>query len=91
MATKEERKKMYDFFLKETPDKGCMLCKVVYEDKMFDLDEKKEVKYTRTDYFLVEKRKVSNGDIFLLNGNLSYDYEFLFDKDWKIIYKHIEG
>ena len=42
-------------------------------------------------HFIVAVRvKISNGDMFLLNGRFYYDYSFMFEPDkWKVIYKKV--
>ena len=85
--TQEEKKpymqKMWDFLMKEVPDVGCMVCKVDYVDENY-----KGEKYPKTEYFLIEKHKIASGYMFIINSHFWYDYDFLFDEKWEIIYKH---
>ena len=88
--TETERKectdKMFDFLMKETPERGCMVCKVVYE-----VEDWNGEKRPRTNYFLIEKKKITGGYTFIINGRFWYDYDHLFNEKWKIIYKHYDS
>lgn len=79
------KKKMYDWLMDETPANGCMVCKVVYEDTDY-----KDEKWERTEYFLVQRKEIQDGCMFIINGRFWYDYDFLFCHDWEILYKHYE-
>lgn len=66
-----------DFLEKETPGEGgCMLCEGINEK-------------SKTEFFLVQRRHASNGDIFVVNSYFHYDYAFLWNEEnpWKILYK----
>ena len=83
---KEAMDKFYDFLMKESPDKGCMVCSVTEKRESVIDGEEKEI----TRYYTIEKRKVANGYMFIINGRFWYDYEWLYDHEWKILYKHYE-
>lgn len=68
-----------EFLDKECPKEGG--CMVV---------EFQEVGKNRPTYFLCERFKAANGDMFLLSGQFYFDYEFLWEeteREWNIIYK----
>ena len=55
---------------------------------LFELGNESETSFNR--YMVAVRIKISNGDMFLLNGRFYHDYEHMFDKDkWKAIYKKV--
>jgi len=86
MNEKELAKNMEEFFLKETPDDGCMVCRVKHPVVLYSGEEKEVI-----EYFLITKKEVSNGKMIFINSRFWFDYHFLFEFAWEIIYKHIEG
>lgn len=80
------KEKFYDFLERECPEKGCMVCSVKEKRKNVLSGEEREV----TNYYIIEKHKIANGNIFNINGRFWYDYEWLFDLEWKILFKHYE-
>lgn len=87
MENKEEaRNKFHDFLMKETPDKGCMVCSVT--EKKYNVIDGKEKETIR--YYIIVKHEIANGYMFTINNNFWYDYEWLYDAEWKILFKHYE-
>ena len=80
-----------EFLDKETPkDGGCMLCLAKYKQKGHDHETEKYIfEPTIEEYMLVERRTISNGDMFLINGRFYYDFDFAWDGEtpWEILYK----
>lgn len=79
-----------EFLNKETPkDCGCMLCLAKYKLKMYDSETGKYIFKPIEDYMLVERRTISNGDVFIINNGFYYDYDFAWDEEtpWEILYK----
>ena len=71
-------KKMFDFLDKIVPNYGgCALIEL--ENESVDSHDR---------YMLAIRIKVSNGDMFLLNGRFFYDYDFKFDSEkWKLLFQ----
>ena len=66
-----------EFLEYETPQHGgCMVCEVIKDDG-------------KNEFLLIERRRIANGDMFLINGRFFYDYKFMWDENskWKIIFK----
>lgn len=82
----ENKEKFYDFLERECPEKGCMVCSVKEKRKNVLTGEERKV----TNYYIIEKHKIANGSIFNINGRFWYEYEWLFDLEWKILFKHYE-
>ena len=81
---------LYDFLNKETPSYGgCMLCLAKYKRRDWNPDKKEEVDELREEWMLVERVKISNGDMFTVNTRFFYDFEFAWDEKnpWEIRYK----
>ena len=80
-----------EFLNKETPaDGGCMLCLAKYMETEYDVYQKKQVTVETQEYFLIERHKCSNGDIFTINKYPYYEYQYDWDRcvcDWEILYK----
>lgn len=82
----ENKEKFYGFLKGECPEKGCMVCSVKEKSINALTGEEREV----TNYYIIEKHKISNGNMFIINGRFWYEYEWLFDLEWKILFKHYE-
>ena len=85
------KKEVFDFLLKETPEEGgCMLCLVTYKSKEYNIDEMKYILKDKKEYFLIEKHYISNGVMFTINGRFYFDYEFVWENEnhWEILYKN---
>ena len=79
-----------EFLDKETPkDGGCMLCIAKYKEKRYDHETEKYIFEPIEDYMLVERKTISNGDMFIINNAFYYDYDFTWDEEtpWEILYK----
>lgn len=81
---REKLNKFYEFLDREVPQEGgCMLCKVVSKAKKVLTEEE----YDKIDYFVIVRLTIANGFMFLINSRFWYDYKFLFDNEWEVIYK----
>ena len=66
-----------EFLDKETPPEGgCMLVAIPRKDG-------------RLEYLLIERFKTGTGVMFTINDHLYYDYNFMWDNNWEIIYKRM--
>jgi hypothetical protein len=68
-----------EFLEYETPHcGGCMVCEVIKDDG-------------KNEFLLIERRRIANGDMFLINGKFFYGYESIWEENskWKIIFKKI--
>ena len=78
-----------EFLKKETPNNGCMLCLAKYKINYYDCVENKYMDRVKEEYMLVEKHKIANGDMYIINKRPHYDYDFAWCEDmpWEILYK----
>ena len=79
-----------EFLNKETPGYGgCMVCLAKYKIKNYDSNINDFTYKPKEEYMLVERWKIANGDMFIINKRQSYDYDFTWDEEtpWKILYK----
>ena len=82
--------KFLEFLNKETPSYGgFMVCRATYRVPIYDPKENKVVYKEAQDNMLVERKKISNGDMFLINKKMSSDYNFTWEEStpWEILYK----
>lgn len=73
---------LFNFLKKETPGyNGFMVCQFEFNNAFNN--QKKQ-------FVIVTRIKISNGDSFLINSRLWYDYSFRWkhENPWKIIYKY---
>ena len=79
-----------EFLVKETPSYGgCMLCHAKYYKQTYDENKHEFVPELRESYMLVEKHKITNGDMYTINGRAYYEYNYAWDEKmpWEILYK----
>lgn len=79
-----------EFLNKETPGYGgCMVCLAKYKLKNYDPDTHDFTYKPKEEYMLVERWKIANGDMFIINKRQSFDYDFTWDEEtpWEILYK----
>ncbi len=79
-----------EFLNKETPGYGgCMVCLAKYKIKNYDPNINDYTYKPKEEYMLVERWKIANGDLFIINKRQSYDYDFTWDEEtpWEILYK----
>lgn len=82
METKEEEIKLYNFIERNHPGyEECLVCK-----ETFTNDEGEEM----SKYYIIEKHKGNNCDIYLINDRMWYDWTFKWkgsECPWEVIFK----